>query len=110
MKSQKIITKLSLLALSVITFHSASWVHAEEDVRPSREAMRAAFEECGTAAGVEKPEPGERPVAPTEEQRASIDACLKKKGIQPPPKFGGHGGHHPGHPPMGERPDNSGTQ
>lgn len=110
MKSQNIITRLTILAFSVITFHSASWVHAEEDGRPSREAMRAAFEECGTAAGIEKPEPGQRPVAPTDEQRASIDACLKKKGIKPPEKFGGRGGHPPGPPPMGEGPGNSGTQ
>ena len=99
MKSQNIITRLTVLAISVVTFHSASWVHAEEDSRPSHEAMRAAFEECGTAAGIGKPEPGQRPVAPTEEQRASIDACLKSKGIKPPPKFGRGGEGGPKGPP-----------
>ncbi|MFM6930354.1 MAG: hypothetical protein ACKOX6_17955 [Bdellovibrio sp.] len=104
MKSQKFISKMSLMVLSVITFHSASWVHAEEDSRPSREAMRAAFAACASTAGMEKPEAGQRPVAPTDEQKTAMDACLKSKGIQPPPKFGGGGG------PRGPKPESEGVQ
>lgn len=104
MKSQKFISKMSLMVVSVITFHTASWAQAEEDSRPSREAIRAALAECASAAGMEKPAEGQRPVAPTEEQRTAMDACMKAKGIQPPPKFGGGNG---GGGPRGPKPPSS---
>jgi hypothetical protein len=82
------IPRVSLLALTLLTFHTASYAQAEES-HPSREQIHAAFKECASSAGLEKPEPGQRPVAPTEEQKTVIDACLKEKGIQPPTRFGG---------------------
>ncbi|MBO9668593.1 MAG: hypothetical protein J7501_17475 [Bdellovibrio sp.] len=83
------IPKVSLVALSVLTLHTASYAQADDSSRPSREQMHAAFEECASSAGLEKPAAGQRPTAPTEEQRAVMDACLKEKGIQPPSRMGG---------------------
>src|SRR5438309_1097814 len=70
---------------------------AQQDDK-SQDARRAAFGACADEVGLQKPEPGTRPQAPSEEQRAKMDACLKAKGFQAPTRFGG--GRPPGPPPQ----------
>ncbi|MEK2688144.1 hypothetical protein [Bdellovibrio sp. GT3] len=96
----KISKKILMTAASIITLHSTSFALAQQSERPRgggpSAEQRAAFQACAEAAGMERPEPGQRPTAPTEEQRTAMDACLKEKGIEPPTRFGGPG--------RGERP------
>lgn len=50
--------------------------------RPQRDpAVKAAMEECLAATGLTRPERGERP---SEEDRATLQACLSEKGISLP--------------------------
>ncbi len=44
-------------------------------------AFKAAFDECISSNNLSKPEPGERP---TDEDRATLESCLKAKGYEKP--------------------------
>lgn len=44
-------------------------------------AFKAAFDECISANNLSKPEPGQRP---SDEDRATLEACLKEKGFEKP--------------------------
>lgn len=65
----------------------------------SQEARRAAFDECLTSLGIEKPAQGERPQAMDESVREQVDSCMTEKGFEkprhrphgPPPEGGGGG-------------------
>ena len=46
-----------------------------------REKMRAAFDACAQENNLQRPEPGTKP---SEEDRATMAACLKSKGIEKP--------------------------
>lgn len=46
------------------------------------EAMHACMEELGVARPAPPKDPSERPALP---DREALDACLKRKGVQPPP-------------------------
>lgn len=96
----KEIKKTVMMGLSVIAVSFvASMAMAQSNSDTSREAMREAFAQCAESVGLPKPEAGQRPQAPDEEQRAKMDACLKEKGFTPPSHFGG--GHRP--PPPGDQ-------
>ena len=62
---------------------------AQEESQKSREEIHAIMEKCFESAGMEKPAQGQRPVAPTDEQRQIVDACLKENNVQPPQHRGG---------------------
>ncbi|WP_210415529.1 hypothetical protein [Bdellovibrio sp. NC01] len=89
-------TRASLMVASVVALTSMAHAATSDS---SQDARRAAFEECATAAGLSRPEAGQRPTAPTDEQRQSLDACLKAKGFEPPTRMGGGGGGRPPGPP-----------
>lgn len=90
---------LAGLSVAVVTI-AGSNVFAQQD-SSKHEAMHTAFAVCANEVGLPKPEEGQRPQAPDEEQRQKMDACLKAKGFEPPTRFGGHGGggRPPGPPP-----------
>ena len=76
----------------------ASVGHADDSsaVRPSREELHAAISAFAEAAGIAAPSPGQRP---SEADRATIGACMKAKGFNPP-----HG--RPPGPPPEQQPAN----
>lgn len=49
----------------------------------SNDAFHAAFEACLSENNLQKPEPGQRP---SEADRQTMDACLKSKGFDRPPR------------------------
>ncbi len=71
---------------SFLAMHVAS---AQDSMATDRAAFKAAFDSCLTSAGIERPEPGERPQAPSDEERQLVDSCLQEKGFQPPTHRGG---------------------
>ncbi|MFS4458346.1 hypothetical protein [Bdellovibrio sp. HCB2-146] len=85
------VNKKSLLVLITVLGVCVQGM-AQEEGQKSREEIRAIMEKCFESAGMEKPEQGQRPIAPTDEQRQIVDACLKENNVQPPPHRGG--GHH----------------
>lgn len=93
-------TRASLMVTAVLAL--STMAHAVASTEGSQDARRAAFDECAVAAGLSRPEPGQRPTAPTDEQRKAMDACLKEKGFEPPTRMGGGGGGRPPGPPPGE--------
>ncbi|HWU42536.1 MAG TPA: hypothetical protein VN132_03825 [Bdellovibrio sp.] len=79
--------KKILIIAAVIASSSAAMSQQSDQ---SREEMRAAFAACAESVGLQKPEAGQRPQAPTDEQRQKMDTCLKEKGFDPPRHMGGH--------------------
>ena len=49
----------------------------------NNDAIRAAFEACISENNLQKPEPGQRP---SDADRATMDACMKSKGFDHPPR------------------------
>jgi hypothetical protein len=72
---------------------------AAETTQKSREEIHKIMDSCFQSAGLTKPSPGERPTAPTAEQSASIDTCMKENNVQPPTRREGRGGND-GPPPQ----------
>ncbi|MDG0816002.1 hypothetical protein [Bdellovibrio svalbardensis] len=104
------VRKALVMGLSVAAVMAAgSKVFAQQD-SSQHEAKRAAFAECANEVGLPKPEAGQRPQAPDEEQRTKMDACLKAKGFEPPTRFGGGNGDGRHHGPPPEESQNSGIQ
>lgn len=82
---------LMILVLSLITMRAS----AAESTQKSREEIMKIMESCFQSAGINKPAPGERPMAPTAEQSVSIDSCMKENNVQPPTRRQGRGGGSP---------------
>lgn len=85
--------KLSALMLTLALVPALTWAQADSDREKFHQAMKSCMEENG----ISRPEPGQRP---SEEDRATLNACLKEKGVQPP-KFDGRRKGPP--PPQRER-------
>lgn len=85
--------KTFLVPLTLILSLSTTSMAQEEG--NSQEARRAAFDECLTSLGIERPAQGERPQAMDESVREQIDACMQEKGYEAPK-------HRPQGPPRGE--------
>lgn len=79
-----------LVVFSLISVLSTT-ASAAESAQKSREEIRQIMDSCFQSAGLTKPSPGERPTAPTSEQAASIDVCLKENNVQPPTRMQGRG-------------------
>lgn len=81
----------SLVVICVLSMISTA-ATAAESTQKSREEIRQIMDSCSQSAGLTKLAPGERPTAPTSEQVASIDACLKQNNVQPLTRMQGRRG------------------
>ena len=92
-------TAAAALCLASVGHADDSSSAAADSNRPSREVIHAAIAACAQAAGIAAPSPGQRP---SDSDRATIDACMKAKGFNPPQ------GRPPG-PPPDQQSSNSGS-
>lgn len=88
--------KTNFLLTSALILSLVSPAMAQETDN-SQEARRAAFDDCLTSLGIERPAEGERPQVPQDDVREQIDACMLEKGYEAPKH------RHQGPPPDGER-------
>lgn len=99
LKKEKL-AEIQLYVLTTVVLALTTPAFAQEEQgRKGHAEHRAAFEACLTELGIEKPAPGERPKAPSEEERTKMDDCLKAKGFEPPKFRGGRAGGPHGPPP-----------
>lgn len=84
------------LFVTMLTGSLCAW--SQQQNAGDREAFHAAFEACLSENNLEKPERGQQP---SEEDRATMQACLDGKGFSrpsgAPPEGEGRGGRHPHH-------------
>ncbi len=82
--------KMMLTIVGCMTLLGAdSYGQGGENV--DHEALHQAFRACAEQLGLPAPEPGQRPQRPSQEQRTAMDACLKEKGFDKPPRPPHHG-------------------
>jgi hypothetical protein len=88
-----ILTKSKNLKVLTILFTliAATSAMAQEGDSSTQEERRAAFDECLSSLGIEKPAQGQRPQAMDESVREQIGACMKEKGFDPPTHRRGEG-------------------